>query len=626
MFTVAQHFLFQRPINRERYGYSPEGDVLLEEDSFMDTIDDDDTVSSDPGNYDVIPFSDTEYERIVDTDDYTDKMSDCDNVTRSERNVSDLDSALGKSSSDPSVSDCHHGMAARLADRTVKTVTSSQEAGSTSQNALRLKRSPLKSDSRDIGYSSESHSNEEAETGVVTDDQKKHIRSCQNLETVLRRKDLGGSTGNLQPSARWRHSMTSAYDTSSTCSDLNLLADKVIGRTGSEEAVSDNVQSLINSPSHRFYCMTSIDTDSADSTTRWQNNSSVSAKSLARPASPVDKATRVRKRDIAKMKLVTHSMSAQLDADAGLSPITDDKSYGSMDYLNKSPIGVRRECVRRLIQQAELLIHDADLWHLQSSCRLLRETAKVVKQQQKQHHMKLNNSLTSTDGSLIVTTTEDSQLGSCDASSEGSDEEFSTASSNGKSSSLYDTTFFTTRSLSVSPAKSDIVVTRQKLSPKKRRHHLSESRTDLGPLSSSESAIDRLRQQYKRATPNHTPVSPKLRRTCSEASSPVKCHSSPHKCQHTRMKRSKSDELDRKQLTSTPQLDSSVVYSMEGYDVKSTRKCLMLDQAVPSHSPTQRLTSIASETDVFSPGKSFSSSDPGYYFRFPLQPSRSIIS
>ena len=564
----------------------------------MDT-NDDETVSSDPGNYDVIPFSDNEYERIVETDDGGDKMSDCDNGLKSDRNASDLDSALGKSSSDPSVSECHHDMAARHADRSAKMIASSQDGGSTTQNAtkLSLKRSPLKSDSRDIGYSSESHSNEEAETGHVTDDLKKHVRSCQNLEAVLRRKDLGGSTGSLQPSTRWRHSMTSAYDTSSTCSDLNLLADKGLGRTGSEEAVSDNVQSLINSPSHRFYCMTSIDTDSADSSTRWQNNSAVNARSPVSPASPVDEssAVRIRDFDVTKMKLVTHSLSDQLDADAGLPPMTDDKSYGSIECLSRSPVGVRRECVRRLIQQAELLIHDADLWHLQSSCRLLQESAKVVKQQQERrhHHAKLNQSLTSTDGSLVITTTEDSQLSSCDASSEGSDEEFSTASSDGRPSSLNDTTFFTMRSHSVSPAKSDIIVTR-KLSPKKRRHHLSESRADLGPLSNSESAIDRL--HYKRPTTTHTPVSPKLRRTSSEASTPPRGHS-PQKGRHLRMRRSKSDELDRKRLTSTPQFDSSVTYTVERCDVRSTRKCLELDQAVPSCSPTHRLTSIASETD-----------------------------
>ena len=557
--------------------------MLREEDasSFMDHDDGDDTINSDPGSscYDVIPFSDAEYERITDynTDN---RMSDGDSATK--RNGSDMDSALGKSSSDPSVSECHHDASARFADGLVKKVTPDE-----SSRKLRLKRSPLKSDSRDIGYSSESYSNEEAETGHVTDDLKKHVRSCQNLEAVLRGKELGGSVGSLQPGeARWRHSMTSAYDTSSTCSDLNVPVT-----TGSETAVNGSVQSLVSSPSHRFYCMTSIDTDSADSNTaKWQNNTTIS------PASPVDRLAAIRQRDISKMKLVTHSLSAQLDAEAGLSPMTEDKSYGSMEYLNRSPIGVRRECVRRLIQQAELLIHDADLWNLQNRGHLLRETTAKVAKQQKRHRnsSKLNNSLTSTDGSLILTTTtEDSQLSSCDASSEGSDGEFSTASSDGRPSSLNDTAFFATRSYSASP---DV---QSKSSPKKRRHHLSESRGNL-QLSNSESAIDKLHRHSKRTVPTHSPVSSKLRRTSSEASTPVK--SSPHKCRNTRMRRSKSDELDGKLLTSTPQLDVSVARSMEGYDVRSTRKALVLDQVVPSQSPARRLDSIASKSDAFSPG------------------------
>ena len=583
--------MFQRAGTRGRYGYSPECDVLredVEDVSFMDT-NDDDTINSDPGScYDVIPFSDAEYERITDynTDN---RMSDCDTAGKSERNASDMDSALGKSSSDPSVSECHHDVSARFADGLVKKVTPDVNS-----RKLRLKRSPLKSDSRDIGYSSESYSNEEAETGHVTDDFKKHVRSCQNLEAVLRAKELGGSTGSLQPgSARWRNSMTSAYDTSSTCSDLNLPV-----RTGSEAAVNDSVHSLVSSPSHRFYCMTSIDTDSADSnTTKWQKNTAISP---APQSSPVDRLAAIRQRDISKIKLVTHSLSAQLDAEAGLSPMTEDKSYGSMEYLNRSPIGVRRECVRRLIQQAELLIHDADLWNLQNRGHLLHETAtKVAKQQKRHRSSKLNNSLTSTDGSMILTTTtEDSQLSSCDASSEGSDGEFSTASSDGRPSSLNDTTFFATRSFSASPD----VVGRSKSSPKKRRHHLSESRGNL-QLSNSDSAIDKLHRHSKRTVPTHSPVSSKLRRTSSEASTPVKCHSSPHKCRNTRMRRSKSDELDGKLLTSTPQLDTSVARSMEGYDVTSTRKALVLDQVVPSQSPARRLASIASNSDAFSPGK-----------------------
>ena len=166
---------------KSRSGNFPDISELQEQDLY----DDDENSLSD-----VIPFSDSEYEKIAvdcgsQTEDLLDSPSDSGRM---------CDSALGRS-----VSDQGNG------------------------GALLLK--TKMENHHDIGYSSESHSNEEQEV---------------NLTGMLASSKVGSQS---RP-----HSMTSAYDTSSNCSD------HVESGEGEEtEATRQKVESLCRSPSKQYY-------------------------------------------------------------------------------------------------------------------------------------------------------------------------------------------------------------------------------------------------------------------------------------------------------------------------------------------------------------------------------------
>ena len=126
----------------------------------------------------------------------------------------------------------------------------------------------LKVESHDIGYSSESHSNEETDSSRYYSNE---INGNVIENTPPPTADVGNVKlrvpGSNPPDSTWRYSMTSAYDTSSNCSDQNNSPDDHEtgrGNHGNHQdcRVPGKVQSLLSSPSHSFYRMTTIETDS----------------------------------------------------------------------------------------------------------------------------------------------------------------------------------------------------------------------------------------------------------------------------------------------------------------------------------------------------------------------------
>ena len=310
-------------------------------------------LESNHSNSDIIPFSEGEYEKItVDTDCQTDAeqingrlsagssgSSSLDNDKSGKTSgceTDGIDSALGRSVSDDRVSvgtDAHHNVthcsilltsdsANKGASNKVvsfapqvkdsKEDMKSRPDGDTTVSSRSS--SKKKSEAHDIGYSSESHSNDEDATtcpkGLNLADPNsngklpfttsspilppKQLLSLDNV--VLRKRalipgqDTGSSSGNdadNTPSPTcadksWRHSMTSAYDTSSNCSDFNNPLDldvtlettvscdtSVCTAIGEDPGLSsgteaqEKVQSLEASPSRKFYSVAGIESDAS---------------------------------------------------------------------------------------------------------------------------------------------------------------------------------------------------------------------------------------------------------------------------------------------------------------------------------------------------------------------------
>ena len=282
-------------------------------------------VDSDACCFDTIPFSESEYEKIVDdagvqTDDsFHGKVSP--ELYRHHRHEghgsmdTGIDSALGRSVSDHSINtEALAASQAKLSDQVTQAFE--KKAGGAIVRQMDMRAAPgvpapmsptqlaqrmiIRPENHDIGYSSESHSNEEVEfltgqavqvtaTKMVTgsDRDQKETSNSSDENVVVHRtpKDSRGSGNNNQGSplhSKWRHSMTSAYDTSSNCSelashyDLEATVDTSNDNTNTTDT-NDNqeIQDAINAevhqavsrfisspPDRHVYKLTTIETDS----------------------------------------------------------------------------------------------------------------------------------------------------------------------------------------------------------------------------------------------------------------------------------------------------------------------------------------------------------------------------
>ena len=236
-----------RATRRESFPIATQTDADFADDRFagatLAPTHDDAGADTDVSNYDVIPFSEGEYEKIpldVTTDD------DVTRVNADEKLGFDtdpgLDSAIGRSGSDHSVESRSESAPEATQEGDVRGSVERGEAedvvGAMRRAATRRsgKRAPRE---RDVGYSSESHSNEDVR------------RACK-------------VTSSAKPS--WRHSITSAYDTGSNGSESNLHdADVTVQdsgfmtQLGSPSDVDASVVTSATRSSRNFYCMTTID-------------------------------------------------------------------------------------------------------------------------------------------------------------------------------------------------------------------------------------------------------------------------------------------------------------------------------------------------------------------------------
>ena len=253
----------------------------------------DSEAESDASNYDIIPFSEHEYEKIpveTDTPPHTD-----DEHLRPEDGKSSpdsgghyrtssgcdtdqgVDSELGRSYSDHSLEEKvlsnTTGVSNIAADRTGHTEKDVPDMKATEKKANKVNEESAKRDASDVGYSSGSHSNEEL-------DVKARVHSKKSDGGKTKGQPDATSSPNLNSQRKvWRNSATSAYDTCSTGSDpsLQLAGEEnfldLNNTTSSDVATvtSTSFHSVVSTPhtspdvgrraNVSFYHMTSIETD-----------------------------------------------------------------------------------------------------------------------------------------------------------------------------------------------------------------------------------------------------------------------------------------------------------------------------------------------------------------------------
>ncbi len=622
-----------------------------------DLTDYDDGLESDYSNLDVIPFSENEYEKItvdidVQTDELDGKLTPCSSSSLGGSSGKEegcdmdtgIDSALGRSVSDHSIGEhppaVYHSniqLTNDNVDKVVsKAVTFAAQLSSEmkaipdqSMSPARGKRATLKPECPDVGYSSESHSNDEPESpGADTAHNKQNL----NLdEVVLRRKPAahdGSSDGaeNMtlpsSPEKCWRHSMTSAYDTSSNCSELNSPHDLDLTLETSAETTStvvegcdsdnpdvEKMQELVGHPSQPFYIMTpGLDTDSESIAAR--SGAELRSGTTTDVESDLSKSLELAA-DLPRV-IEEHLHSTPIKHDD--TPTTDDvryvkssQSYVRRDLINqfvdqsgsclkndfKVDIDVNRpkamndnedfvnenleqydqvynvcgteeqprveivkkgssESIKKLINQAEMLVRDKEIMHMQAANVLITKR-KTVKSKRRLKGNK--SSVISTDKSELPTEEESrSQISSCDASAEATSEEeteseeekYSTASSDHGDDHVYTSVTLTNRSAASSVGRSDLSQSehKQKTMLKRRDRPWSvtemyelTNRLDLSPFSISESAIDNM----------HSGSYHKLRRTISDTL-PLKRYDSPRK-RRRKLRRTVSDETEKSSVS-----------------------------------------------------------------------------
>ena len=675
-------------------------------------------LESNHSNSDIIPFSEGEYEKItVDTDCQTDGEQNNGRLSAGSSGSSSLDtgksgktsgcetdgidSALGRSVSDdrvsvgteaqPNVTHCSILLTSDSASKGAsnKVVSFAPQAKDPEEDMKTRPEgdtmvssrasSKKKSEPHDIGYSSESHSNDEdtatATKGVnlatQTDPNSngklpfttsspilppKQLMSLDNV--VLRKKalvpgqDTGSSSGNdadNTPSPTcadksWRHSMTSAYDTSSNCSDFNnpldldmtlettVSCDTSICTTIGEDPgmssgaeVQEKVQSLEASPSRKFYSVAGVESDasSAYSTARKCLNTSLdgayttdnelnNSKEVdfveGDVASRFQHSTPVKDnesdadgqrpspypgsasakmlnlgdpwRQISKGKWPifdrSESLSVQQDSEASSreAALNDDDFPECSEEGKHQVPSASNESIKRLIQQAELLVRDTDLINIPSNKSWVRRRKRASNKSSKCSSNSNNNSLnlppTIESGPSVPTTDfsanptdRDSNVSSCDASSEGSSEsegEYSTASSDPDDQQYTSAvhSLGTSRSGVLTSSTSSGSTMLRTYHPPKRANHgerpwsITElyeltNRLDLSPFSISESAIDDI---SKKNSAMQTSQSDRLRRTISDMSSQrPKDIDTGRKHRKRKLKRSASDDHEQMRTT-----------------------------------------------------------------------------
>ena len=424
-----------------------------------------------------------------------------------------------------------------------------------------------KSESHDIGYSSESHSTDDPDGthGSIAalvhkqdrEDEKIKLRSRSDLTTI-------GLDEKTESKKSWRHSMTSAYDTSSNCSDTNCTnrhlevedldggcsAAECDGQCGPDspctQVAHNKVQNLINVPSKRFYMMTQVESTDSESPTKGHMFHYMTKKdgdNSSRNTKLSDEATDILSEDNSDSGMIKDSRSETiLSSDCGgsrevlqednVSHVQDTSPYDTVTAV-KRPLqscngaiktdgrwSVDSKCVQKLIQEVELLVQDGN----------------TTKWQQRKRKPVCSEAGLSTD--LSTNGTEDSLVSSCDddactSISSGafdSDSDGNTLLRSPQNSSYGNSTLcdLTESGQTLLSTSSPSLVRRKRLTARRTTDNKSSNkgssitelyeltnRLDMSPFSISESAIYDLSHQSKRKTGSLN----KLRRFYSDSAS-----------------------------------------------------------------------------------------------------------
>ena len=269
-----------------------EGEQWFEEDDL--------SLSDNSDSSDVIPFRSSDYEKITvdtQTDDGKVTPSSSGGENSSCQEDPGVDSALGRSVSDQSLPEPHQlpldpeekGPAPKVVTFSGKVEMRSIPEQSPSPDVGKMADQPV-----DVGYSSENQSNDEGEDLTTTVKLRRHAVSSESVESK--------SSPDEGPDKTWRHSMTSAYDTSSNCSERCLLdldgtlegtmdstldtVDTTVQDEDFEDSVpyvpAAKVQDIMSSPSKPFYIMTPVNLET-DSDFTCQTASEVGSRPTSTP-------------------------------------------------------------------------------------------------------------------------------------------------------------------------------------------------------------------------------------------------------------------------------------------------------------------------------------------------------
>ena len=566
----------------------------------------------------MIPFLDFEYEKItVDTDVQTDGFFG--KVTPSSSSIASssgreegaehdqgFDSALGRSvSDDHSLNTEPPGCLVQqpsLSRATTKVVSFADDMKAIEDPSDKQR---AKMENPDVGYSSESHSNDEPDygSGLPTSPSLDGVdgmaaRKGLSLdEVVLRRKvDTDSTDATPSPSTHeksWRHSMTSAYDTCSNCSDLNSAHDLELSlgdstadttadtTTDSVATVLDNgelspaedsnkVKKLVSSPTRNFYRMTSVeDVEHASSAAvtgeasgcsdgEFGRHSHLSHSTPIKPTGDNSSKPKVNRRllvsdlepspifEVNLNKCRSDSLDVEVDSEACIREealTAEDSELSAVPGHHQGST----DSINRLIQQADLLVREGD-------------TNKAISKRRKKKACRQRRRPTVIEApvpDLVAAPREEGRQSACDASSEGSsssesESEYSTASS--ETDDRLPSTLPSTSSLSCAMSHHELTGIAAQATAKLRALAKSRARPcsitelyeltnrlDLSPFSISESAIDDISRHHRAMQPNSYA---RLRRANSDAASiPVRRYESPRK-RRRRLKRGSSDDTD----------------------------------------------------------------------------------
>ncbi|CAH1791757.1 unnamed protein product [Owenia fusiformis] len=585
---------------------------------------------------DVIPFDEHEYEKIEDdsenepnelVEEYSkelqDKLQALEDNIKDEQDYMDIDNvdvtaALSDSDYSFETANCKEHNNSNLQEdeyTKLKPRNSSGKLGSLSAMESRLvaknaQKYGVKVESHDIGYSSESHSNDEQheamKSGASIDTSHVDKSSVKLRQKTSHSRDVSmdemndTSLTNVSslPESSWRHSMTSAYDTSS---DHNSPTDDDEHKTVEEDSAVEKSgpKSIPKSGDKDYYKMTSVDVDatcgllSQSPPTHDVGLTPYKAQPFQIPnlgESPgVDVATYqesgkveqiARRLDFGAMDTsdvtdgketigeeegmgkegsgTSDSLSVQVDSDA----LQREDGFISDDFLMEEqvdapPRSPNKEAIKRLIKQAELLVMDDEQVHKSITFLHSRESTNPDLRPPKCKSPDLSSSKSSprdlpTDSLASTLSTEGSMLGeasACEASGEYTSnseaEYYSTASSDEEQ---YNSVLRMSTSHSSDLLSSGHNSQSNLGSPVKQRNRPSSvtemyeltNRLDLSPFSISESAIDNIPRERGSKSSSAASSRDRLSRTNSERSTHSLRVGTP-----TRKLRNKSRKLKR---------------------------------------------------------------------------------